>query len=242
MRMPVQPSNSPRRQSADREDQLAAVKSNGFLARLSPERAADLISSAPLVHYPAGCISAPARDAPWAAIVVSGVVRVYLPTADGRQVTIRYAKAGDLVGNPTAGRPRVTVEVEAVEASELLHLDVARMDRTARVEPELSMAMVEELTSRLRHVYQALASNTFATVRTRVARDLLERTWKAEAPGPGAHVPATQQALADATGSVREVVARALRELRLQGVIETDQSGITILDFDALIREAGQRR
>src|ERR1700694_1771115 len=133
--MPVQPSKSPRRQSADREDQLAAIKSNGFLARLSPELAADLISSAPLVHYPAGSARAPARDAPRAAIVVSGVVRVFLPTADGRQVTIRYAKAGDLVGNPTAGRPRVTVEVEAVEASELLHLDVARMDRTARVEP-----------------------------------------------------------------------------------------------------------
>ncbi len=48
----------------------------------------------------------------------------------------------------------------------------------------------------------------------------------------------TQQALADATGSVREVVARALRELRLLGVIETSVSGVTILRVDALISEA----
>jgi CRP/FNR family transcriptional regulator len=165
---------------------------------------------------------------------------VYLPTADGRQVTVRYAKAGDLLGNPTEGSTRVSVEIEAVEACDLLHLDVARMDRDARSQPEMSMALVEELTSRLRHAYLAMAANMFATVRARVARDLVERAWNAEAPGPGARLRVTQQALANATGSVREVVARALRELRLKGIIETDQSGITVLDFDALIREAGQ--
>jgi len=49
----------------------------------------------------------------------------------------------------------------------------------------------------------------------------------------------TQQALADATGSVREVVVRALRELRLLGVIETNGSLITILRVNRLIDEAG---
>jgi len=52
-------------------------------------------------------------------------------------------------------------------------------------------------------------------------------------------VRVTQQALADATGSVREVVARALRELRLQGVIESNPSGVTILRVEALVAEAG---
>jgi len=35
-------------------------------------------------------------------------------------------------------------------------------------------------------------------------------------------------------------LGRALRELRIRGLIKTDQSGITILDLDALIREAGK--
>jgi CRP/FNR family transcriptional regulator, cyclic AMP receptor protein len=237
--MSTQPSGAANSLPADRAEQLAAIQSHGFLARLSPERAADLLGSAPLVRYPAGSVSTPARDAAWVAIVVSGVVRQYLPTAEGRQVTIRYARAGDLVGNSSGGRTSVSVEIEAVETSDLLHLDVARLERTARLEPEVSMAIVEELSNRLRQVYRILANNTFATVRTRVARDLLERAFEAEAPRPRAHVQVTQQALADATSSVREVVARALRELRLQGVILTDQSGITILDLDALIREAG---
>jgi CRP/FNR family transcriptional regulator, cyclic AMP receptor protein len=238
--MSVQQSGSPRRHATpDRAAQLVAVQSFGFLGRLSPELAADLVSSGPLIRYPAGSGSAPTRDVPWAAVVVCGVVRQYMPMADGRQVTLRYARAGDLVCNSSAGSMPVSVEIEAVETSDLVHLDLARLQRTARLEPELSMA-VEELSNRLQHAYRTLASNTFATVRSRVARDLLERSFEAEASRPGAHLRVTQQALADATGSVREVVARALRELRIRGLIKTDHSGITILDSEALIREAGQ--
>jgi CRP/FNR family transcriptional regulator, cyclic AMP receptor protein len=232
--------SAPRRLPADRATQLVAIQSCGFLGRLPPELAADLVSSGPLIRYPAGSVSAPARDAPWAAIVVSGLIRQYMPIADGRQVTIRYARAGDLVGNSSAGSMSVSVEIEAVETSDLVHLDLARLQHNARLEPELSMALVEELSNRLRHAYRTLASNTFATVRSRVARDLLERSFEAEAPQPGARLRVTQQALADATGSVREVVGRALRELRIRGLIKTGHSGITILDIDALIREAGR--
>ena len=223
----------------DRADSLAAAAATGFLSRISPELAGDLIRTAPLVHYPAGSVSAPAGDAAWAAVVVSGVVRQYLPTRDGRQVTIGYAEAGDLVGSPNMGSHRLRPEIEAVEPSDLLHLDVERLERTARREPDLSMALVEEMTDRLVDAYRMLASRAFATVRSRVARDLLERAGRTETPRPGDHLRLTQQALADATGSVREVVARALRELRLEGVIKTDQSGVTILRVDALIREAG---
>ena len=40
----------------------------------------------------------------------------------------------------------------------------------------------------------------------------------------------SQQELADAAGSVREVVARALRDLRLAGVVATSPDHIVILD------------
>lgn len=231
--------SSPRSQSADRADQLAAVTGNGFLARLSTECAGELIRSGPIVHYPAGSVSAPEPDAPWAAVVLSGVVRQFLPTGDGRQLTVGYAKRGDLVGGLALGRPWVMVAIEAVEPAELVHIDVARLERSARLRPDVSMALVAELTDRLQHVYRVLAGTAFATVRARVARDLLERAEKSDTRLHGAHLRVTQQALADATGSVREVVARALRELRLRGVIETDPSGITILEVDALVRAAG---
>jgi CRP/FNR family transcriptional regulator len=210
----------------------------GFLARLSPQLAADLIGSAPLVHYPAGSVSASAHDTAWAAVVVSGLVRQYLPARDGRQVTIKYAQAGDLVGSFSADRLWPRAEVEAIEPSDLLYLDVVNLQRTARADPELSMALVQQLEESLRKAHQSLASTAFSTVRSRVARDLLERAGKTEPPRSGARMRVTQQALANATGSVREVVGRALRDLRLEGIIETDRSGVTILDVEALTAEA----
>jgi CRP/FNR family transcriptional regulator len=49
----------------------------------------------------------------------------------------------------------------------------------------------------------------------------------------------SQQALADASGSVREVVARALRELRNAGIVATTGDHIEILNPARLHAEAG---
>lgn len=40
----------------------------------------------------------------------------------------------------------------------------------------------------------------------------------------------SQQELADAVGSVREVVARALRDLRALGIVATSTDSVVILD------------
>jgi hypothetical protein len=49
----------------------------------------------------------------------------------------------------------------------------------------------------------------------------------------------SQQELADAAGSVREVVARALRDLRIAGIVATAPDRIVILDPARLYTESG---
>jgi CRP-like cAMP-binding protein len=48
----------------------------------------------------------------------------------------------------------------------------------------------------------------------------------------------TQQELADAVGTVREVVARTLRELRRDGVVNTGRAGVAISSPERLLAEA----
>jgi CRP/FNR family transcriptional regulator, cyclic AMP receptor protein len=48
-------------------------------------------------------------------------------------------------------------------------------------------------------------------------------------------VPITQQELADAVGTVREVVVRVLGELRRDGVVRTERNCIVILDPARLV-------
>jgi CRP-like cAMP-binding protein len=49
----------------------------------------------------------------------------------------------------------------------------------------------------------------------------------------------TQQELADAVGSVREVVVRVLRDLRQDGIVRTQRDRIVLLDPARLIQEQG---
>jgi CRP/FNR family transcriptional regulator len=48
-------------------------------------------------------------------------------------------------------------------------------------------------------------------------------------------VPVSQRELADAVGTVREVVVRVLRELRRDGVVRTERDHIVILDPARLV-------
>lgn len=51
----------------------------------------------------------------------------------------------------------------------------------------------------------------------------------------------TQQELADAVGTVREVIVRTLRDLRREGLLQTDRTGIVIADAERLLAEAYPR-
>ena len=218
--------------------QLDDIPSRGFIARLSPAIAAELIEGAPSVYYPPGSIIFSAGNGTTAALVVSGLLRYYMAGSDGRELTIRYVGPGDLVGTLIAERSDLNTRAQALQPSVVLHLDVDRAQALAQRRPELSQAFIDELVSRLRFAFRALAASAFMPVRVRVARDLLER---AKMSGPlvaGLHLAVTQQSLADATGSVREVVARALRELRREGAVATADDGITVLDPDVLSRLA----
>jgi CRP/FNR family cyclic AMP-dependent transcriptional regulator len=50
------------------------------------------------VHITAGALILRAGQLPRIALVIAGTVRVFISTQLGRQMTIRYARAGDLVG------------------------------------------------------------------------------------------------------------------------------------------------
>ena len=218
-------------QGDDGEEAWQAARQRGFLRRLPADVVDTLIRQGVVVRH-AARTRLPAPDA---AVVVGGLLRSYMTAGDGRQITLRYLGPGDLIG---AVLPTAQASFQMVQASTLLHLDAGQLWACAEENPQLALALAQELSARLRHAYHTLAYGLFATVRSRVARDLVERARAAGARGPAVHLRLTQQELADATGSVREVVTRALGELRRLGLVTTDHSEVVILDLRALAREA----
>jgi CRP/FNR family transcriptional regulator, cyclic AMP receptor protein len=83
-----------------------------------------------------------------------------------------------------------------------------------------------------------LSGQAFSSVSQRIARHLLDLA--SDQRGPHLLVAAiSQQDLADAVGTAREVVVRILRDLRAQGVVETRREGILIRDPERLASLSG---
>ena len=218
---------------------LDGIAGLGFLGRLGPDLVPELIQSSRSASYPSGTILSPSRDGTGPALVVSGRLRYFLSAPDGRELTLRYLAPGDLVGTVIRDQSRAATRVEVLSDAVLLHLDGEHVRSLAARRPELAEALLGEVTARLRTAYARLAARAFSDVRSRVARDLMERAAMCGPVKPGAHINVTQQSLADATGTVREVVARAVGGLRRDGVIASNGDGITVLDPDRVTRVAG---
>lgn len=76
---------------------------------------------------------------------------------------------------------------------------------------------------------KALSVATFGNIQIRVMRHLLELAVR-DPDSERLVAAVTQQGLADAVGSAREVVARALAAMRKRGLVDTTKGEIVLLD------------
>src|SRR5260370_38451805 len=79
-------------------DWLRDARRGGVLGPLPDHLVAAIVRGGHCVMYPAGTILPEPELGPWAAIVLRGSVRAYLPAPDGAQITLRYLKPADPVG------------------------------------------------------------------------------------------------------------------------------------------------
>ena len=219
------------------EDVRAAI-ADSFLSELDPDLIHGLVEQAIPLDLEAGSMLYPEEGDPRMALVISGLLRVYLTSAEGRQITVRYAREGDVLGTAVAVAGPVRTPVQAVTNSRVLLLSVAVAQRVAQTNASVAWAFAQEVTRRLYDVLDEVAGTAFNSVKARVARHLLDLSDRDQETGH-LTVTATQQEIADAVGSVREVVARVLKELRAERLIEGEGGATKIVDPAGLHRTSG---
>src|SRR5690242_12683120 len=101
---------------------FAEVQEGTFLSRLPADLVSELVEAGQMVDYPKGSITFRPEEGEGAGIVASGLMRVFLAGPDGRQITLRYARCGDIVGVPIRDKP-VGSGVQAIGPTRLLRLD-----------------------------------------------------------------------------------------------------------------------
>jgi CRP/FNR family transcriptional regulator len=216
-----------------------AIVSLSFLARAPRPLVTALLDGGKLVTVPAGKLLRHRPGIPGVAIVLDGLVRVFLRSPKERQVTVRYARPGETLGLVHLFGGRLEVHSQAVTATNLWALSPKRVRALAEESPALAVAVAEECAARVGDAVEEVALLTFGSVRQHVARHLLDL---AEGRGVRRELVAdvTHQDLADATGSVREVVARVLKELHALGLTRSvpGAKGVFIVDAAGLDAEA----
>jgi CRP/FNR family transcriptional regulator len=200
-----------------------------------------LIEGGRVVEFPTGHVVYSEADAERLAVVLHGLLRVYMHASDGRQVTVRYVRAGELLGVPALVGGPAPVFVQAVTAGAAFFFEIARVKRSAHEDASLAWALAEEAVHRLYDVLEELAGNAFASVRQRVARHLLDLATSRPAARGALTALVSQQDLANSVGSVREVVARVLADLRAERLVRTSPGRVEILDPVRMSRELWSR-
>ena len=175
-------------------------------------------------------------------LVLSGRLKVYSPTPDGKEAVFAFRSPGDILGELSAidGRPR-SASVAALEPVEAMF--VAAVDFRAFLEkhPRVALLLMEMLSRRLRDADRKRVEYSAFDSVGRVAARLVELSVDHGRPaGEGVEItlPLSQDELAGWTGSSREAVGKALHTLRDLGWVETGRRRITVLDLEALRRRA----
>jgi CRP/FNR family transcriptional regulator, cyclic AMP receptor protein len=189
------------------------------------------MAEARLVQIPSGAVARREGDkTPHFKLVVGGLLRVYVTAPDGRTLTVRYVRSGGLLGAVSlfASPFSLPATIQAITDAEVLRLPPREVRHTADRDVRVARALIDELTDRVLAFVGEIPGSAFATVRERLAGHLLDLASETAGSG-GLHATVGQQELADAVGTVREVVGRALRALREDGLISTGRGGVTIL-------------
>jgi CRP/FNR family transcriptional regulator, cyclic AMP receptor protein len=172
------------------------------------------------------------------ALISAGLLRALVSSRKGREATVRYFGPGWLAGLLTLFK-EMPITVVAVENSIVIHFDRRVVSRLAHEHTDFAWGLFGQCSELVVDLTAAVRMFAFNTVKQRVAAHILSFASQPDRLNQPRIARVTHQGLADSVGSVRVVVARAVRDLKSEGLVATvPPAGIVILDEAGLQRVA----
>ena len=174
--------------------------------------------------------------------LLSGAVRLYKIYGDYKEATTALLKDSGVFGklNLVEGRWQ-DVFAEAMTEARVASIQKASLERVIKSNPEFALRLFSSLSERLRQSDEVIESLLRREVSNRLATLLLnlgERFGEENNAGMLIDVRLTHQDLANMIASTREAVSKVMSELQRDGVIETRNRRVAILDPGALSKRA----
>ncbi len=162
-------------------------------------------------------------------ILQSGTVKLFRQAPNGRELILKVLDTGASFNEvPVFDGGTNPVNATALEHCEIWVVDAQSIRRALVSYPEIALSILAKLATNLRTLVQMAEELAFFQVTHRMARLLCQLL--AEPTGRTETLRLTQDELAARLGTVREVAARALRELERSGAISMTHRQIGIRD------------
>lgn len=177
-------------------------------------------------------------------VIVSGRVKLVVDDAEGNDHVLDVRGPGDSFGAlPILGQESNEQRVEALTGGCVLVTSTAEFGDLVTRFPSVAVAVLEDVSRRLREAQGRLQAATSASVEARLAATLLTLSARFGADTPDGRtlgVPLSQEELAALVGSTLESVNRVLANWRRRGLVTTGRLKLTITQAEELAQIAGR--
>jgi CRP-like cAMP-binding protein len=169
-------------------------------------------------------------------VIVSGKVKVSRTSGDGREVILSILSDSDFFGEMAIldGFTR-SANIIAIEKSEVFIIQRNQFLDLIKEHPEISVALLQELTKRLRSADMKIKSLSLKDAEGKVATVILQLADDIGKIKQGVveieKLP-LQQDLANLAGTSRETISRILHSFVKKELVELLGSKLRILDYD----------
>jgi len=181
-------------------------------------------------------------------LVISGLLKITIDTADGREVVLSLLGPGDLCGEFEVIEGGESVRMAgnvAVQEVDCLVIAGERFMAALAARPTLARALMRVLIGRLGAADRRREASASMDVGRSLASYLVEladRYGMARESGIDVAFPLTQEELAALISCSRDSAVRGLATLRTRGLVRTLRRRIVVTDLDGLRRFASGSR
>jgi CRP-like cAMP-binding protein len=167
----------------------------------------------------------------------SGAVKVHKRWGSEKELILRFAKQGDIVGHMGLAKDTVyPVSATAVEAGTVCYVAIDFFESTLSINHKLSRQLISVLANDLQESEKRMRNLAHMPVKGRVAQALL--TLKAQfgtTPEGYINIELTRQDLSSFTGAAYESLFRVMNELVEDGLITAKGKNILIANEQVLL-------
>jgi CRP/FNR family transcriptional regulator, dissimilatory nitrate respiration regulator len=218
-------------------DLLKRMQTLALFQGVTPEKLKALAERALYRTYKAGEMFIGDTDPAHAFyVIMTGQVKLYKSSPEGREQTLNLLGPGDPFGMCTAfAIESFPANAMALEESGILLIPGPVMEAVAMKEPRLLVNIIQILSNRLRESMSLIESLSLMEIPQRLASFLIHSlTREGGKEITQLELAITQRELAKILGATPEALSRALRRMSDAGLLKVDGRSIRILDRESL--------